>query len=82
MMSVEQCRGARGMLGWSQAKLADQASVSLSTVRDFEKGRHLPHRRNMLTLIDVMEGAGIEFIPRNGGGDGVRFRHPRDEIAL
>lgn len=78
MMSVEQCRGARGMLGWSQAKLAGQANVSLSTVRDFEKGRHRPHRRNMLTLIDVMEGAGIEFISEDGGADGVRFNRPRD----
>ncbi|MEP5623114.1 MAG: helix-turn-helix domain-containing protein [Hyphomicrobiales bacterium] len=77
-MSVEQCRGARGMLGWSQAKLADHANVSLSTVRDFEKGRHLPHRRNMLTLINVMEGAGIEFLPENGEGDGVRYNRPRE----
>lgn len=77
MMSVEQCRGARGMLGWSQAKLADMASISLSTVRDFEKGRHIPHRRNMTILVDVIEGAGIELIAKGVSGDGVRFKHPR-----
>ncbi|MFK8034901.1 MAG: multiprotein-bridging factor 1 family protein [Hyphomicrobiales bacterium] len=73
MITAEQCRGARGMLDWSQARLAKEAGVSLSTVRDFEKGRHLPQPRNMLTLVEVMEAAGITFT-RGGDNIGLVFK--------
>ena len=33
-----QSRGARGMIGWNQAQLADAAKVSRMTVMDFERG--------------------------------------------
>jgi DNA-binding transcriptional regulator YiaG len=38
MMSPEQCRAARGWLGWSQSELAGKAGVGLSTVKAFERG--------------------------------------------
>jgi len=41
-MSPEQSRAARAWLDWSQDDLASAARVSLSTVRDFEKGRRVP----------------------------------------
>ena len=47
MLTAEQSRAARGWLGWSQSELASRASVSLSAVRDFEKGRHVPIRNNL-----------------------------------
>ena len=54
---------------------AELAKVSTSTVVRFERGEELKqstidHFRN------VFEHAGIEFIPENGGGVGVRFRKP------
>ncbi|WP_280953094.1 helix-turn-helix transcriptional regulator [Mesorhizobium sp. WSM3864] len=72
-ISVEQCRGARAMLGWSQAELADAAGVSRATVVDFERGLRVPHRNNLIAIREAFEAAGIEFIPENGSGAGLRL---------
>ncbi|MGF7211589.1 ribosome-binding protein aMBF1 (putative translation factor) [Skermanella aerolata] len=56
MITPEQCRAARGWLDWSQEDLAKKASVSLSTVRDFEKGRRTPIANN----IDAMRRAFLD----------------------
>ncbi|WP_315855070.1 helix-turn-helix transcriptional regulator [Chenggangzhangella methanolivorans] len=42
VISMEQCRAARALLDWTQEELANAANLSLSTVRDFEKGRRTP----------------------------------------
>ncbi len=47
-MSPEQSRAARAWLDWSQEELAAKASVSLSTVRDFEKARRVPIANNLM----------------------------------
>lgn len=60
-MTPEQCRAARGWLALSQQKLADQASVSLSTVKDFEAGRRTPIGNNLAAMVSALEGAGIAF---------------------
>lgn len=76
MISVEQCRAARAMLGWSQGDLADAATVSRTTVVDFERGVRIPHRNNLAAIRRAFEVAGIEFIPENGGGAGLRLKKP------
>ena len=75
-------RAARGLLDWSQTDLAEKAGVSLSTVRDFETGKRTPIGNNIAAMQKAMENAGVEFIPENGGGAGVRLRKrmtPPDE---
>jgi len=74
LISAEQCRGARGMLGWSQDQLADAASLSRATIADFERGERTPTMNNLVALRAAFEAAGLEFIPENGGGAGLRFR--------
>ncbi len=59
MISPEQSRAARGWLDWSQDELAKHANVSLSTVRDFEKGRRMPIPNNLEALRHALERAGI-----------------------
>ncbi|MDF1631417.1 helix-turn-helix domain-containing protein [Mycoplana sp. MJR14] len=71
---MEQCRGARAMLGWSQTELAKAASVSRQTIADFERGAHIPISNNLASIVAAFEKAGIEFILENGGGAGVRFK--------
>jgi ribosome-binding protein aMBF1 (putative translation factor) len=61
-MSPEQSRAARGWLGWSQADLAAKAHVSLSTVRDFEKGRHTPIANNIAAMRHAIEAAGVQLV--------------------
>lgn len=72
-ISPAQCRAARGLLEWSQDELAKAAGVGLSTVRDFEKGRRQPIANNMAAIRSALEKAGLDFIPENGGGAGVRL---------
>ena len=61
-MSPEQSRAARAWLDWSQDELAAKASVSLSTVRDFEKGRRVPIANNLTAMRAALEKAGISFV--------------------
>jgi predicted transcriptional regulator len=61
-MSPEQSRAARGWLGWSQTELARRASVSLSTVRDFETGTRTPIANNIAAMRRAIEEAGIQLV--------------------
>lgn len=63
-MTPEQCRAARGWLAWSQEELAQAGRVSLSTVRDFEKGRRTPIANNLAALQAAMEAEGMTFTER------------------
>ena len=60
-MSPEQSRAARAWLDWSQDYLAKEAGVSLSTVRDFEKGRRVPIPATLTAMRAVLESAGVGF---------------------
>src|SRR3979409_940487 len=78
LITIEQLRAARGLLGWSQSQLAARAGLSLPTVKRVEAGtgpRVSDEARAKLQR--ALEAAGIEFIDENGGGSGVRFRKPR-----
>ena len=61
-MTREQCRAARGWLDWGHKELAAAASVSLSTVRDFEKGRRVPIGATLAAMRKALEGRGIGFV--------------------
>ncbi|HLG83179.1 MAG TPA: helix-turn-helix transcriptional regulator [Bradyrhizobium sp.] len=76
MISVEQIRAARGLLGWSQTQLAEAAGRSLPTIkrleRDDKRGPNVSDEVK-LAVQNALERAGVEFIPENGGGVGVRL---------
>jgi transcriptional regulator with XRE-family HTH domain len=72
-ITPDQCRGARGLLDMTQSDLATRSGVSLGTVINFESGERQPIRAIMEAIRKALEDAGIEFIPENGGGLGVRF---------
>jgi ribosome-binding protein aMBF1 (putative translation factor) len=74
-MTPEQCRAARGWLAWSQDDLASAARVSLSTVRDFEKGRHVPIANNRAAMRAALEAQGIVFVD-GGGAYGITYTKP------
>lgn len=67
----EQCRAARGLLNWTQARLAALAGVSRSTIKDFECNRHALHRSTEEQLIEAFERGGIRLLYQDGGGPGV-----------
>ena len=76
-LSPRLCRAARSMLGWQQEDLASAASVSKSTIGAFETRQEDARLmgQNNRALIEAFEKAGLCFIPENGGGAGVRWRH-------
>ena len=71
-LTPEQSRAARGWLDWSQEELAAKASVSTSTVRDFEKGRRIPIGNNLTAIQAALESSGISFV----GASGISFAKP------
>jgi transcriptional regulator with XRE-family HTH domain len=73
-MTPAQCRAARALIGMEQAQLASAASVARSTVVDFERGTRTPRDASLAAIRAALEAAGVEFIPENGGGHGVRLR--------
>ena len=73
MIDPPQCRAARGLLSWSQGDLVTHSGLSAVTIRAFERGGPMrDSNRNLLRM--TFERAGVEFIPENGGGAGVRLR--------
>ncbi len=73
-LSAQQCRMARAALDWTTLQLADAAQVGVTTVIRFEGGQTAPNRATLAALRRSLEDAGVEFIPENGGGVGVRLR--------
>jgi transcriptional regulator with XRE-family HTH domain len=73
-ISPAQCRGARGLLGWSQSELSEASKTATKTIADFERGVRKPYPRTLEDVRSAIENAGVEFIDENGGGPGVRLR--------
>jgi transcriptional regulator with XRE-family HTH domain len=76
MLTSAQCRAARGRLEWTQDARAERAGVSRSTVRDFEGGRHEPHRATQCQVAAALEAAGVLFVVGGEAGPGVQLRAP------
>jgi transcriptional regulator with XRE-family HTH domain len=72
MILASQVRAARGLLDWSQIRLADAASVGQSTVRNFEAGRSTPTANNLEAIRSALERGGAEFT--NDDAPGVKIR--------
>ena len=69
---------ARVALGWGVRELADIAQVSTQTITRLERGDHLK-RTTIEAICRAFVEGGIEFIPENGGGPGVRLSRRSSE---
>lgn len=58
----------------SQDQLADASGVAKRTIASFENEERQPYQRTIEALQAALEAAGVEFIPENGGGAGVRLK--------
>ncbi|MFG1222160.1 helix-turn-helix domain-containing protein [Xanthobacter wiegelii] len=79
MITSAQCRAARALIDWSQQQLADAAKVGVVTIRQFEGGASAPRNATLTVIRAALEAAGVEFIPENGGGAGVRMRERKGD---
>lgn len=75
MTTPEQLRAARAMIGLSQAEVAARVGQSTMTIRRAEtSGGPIVAEATVEAIRAALEAAGVEFIPENGGGAGVRLR--------
>jgi transcriptional regulator with XRE-family HTH domain len=71
MIDPPMCRAARGLLNWSQQRLADEAHVGVSTVKKFESGKSTLMANNLSAICDTFERAGVVLLSEKEGGPGV-----------
>lgn len=83
MITSQQMRAARALLGIDQKRLAELADLSLPTIQRMEAsdGQVRGVVATLVKVIKAFEGAGIELIgenaPSSGTGRGVRLAEAR-----
>ena len=77
-VSGRQIRAARGLLRWSADELAKASKLGRVTISRAESVDDRPPitEANQDAICRALEAAGVQFIPENGGGAGVRMREP------
>ena len=84
MITAQQMRAARAMLGIDQRQLADLAGVSVPTIQRMESSASQVRGviDTLVKVVDALERAGIELLGENtastGAGRGVRLREPAE----
>ncbi len=75
-VSIRQVKAARSLLDWSQSDLAAASGVSEPTIKRLEAQDDLLGGRSDTAdkIVSALQEGGVEFIPENGGGAGVRLR--------
>jgi len=77
VINPEQCRAARAWLDWKQEDLSREAGISMSTVREFEKGRRKPMANNAKAMTAAIERAGLRLtFSSTGVPKGVEKKDP------
>lgn len=69
----EQIRAARALIDWTREDLAKASGVTIRTLARIENSQTVPRLATLQALTAALETAGIEFIPENGSGPGVRL---------
>ncbi|ARC87900.1 helix-turn-helix domain-containing protein [Rhodovulum sp. MB263] len=65
---------ARAALRLGVREVAELSGVSTMTISRFENGQSGGQAETLRKLQSAFEAAGVEFIPENGGGPGVRLK--------
>lgn len=77
MLTSEQIRAARALLGWKQEDLARKAKVGLATIQRLERGTGplMAHVSTAVKIENCFKKSGIIFIESDiQGGHGVRLK--------
>jgi ribosome-binding protein aMBF1 (putative translation factor) len=62
MITGEQVKAARALLGWSIKHLSDEAALAVKTLEAFEEGRVHLVKMHKAVLQEVLEIAGVRFV--------------------
>jgi transcriptional regulator with XRE-family HTH domain len=74
VITGDQLRMARAALKLGVRQVAELAKVAPMTISRLENGQSSGQGETLARIRAALEAAGIEFIPENGGGPGVRLR--------
>lgn len=77
MITSEQVKAARSILGWSQGELAERAKLSIQTIKRMESipGELRGDPENVDTVERILVSSGILLIHADAkGGPGVRLK--------
>lgn len=66
MITIEQCRAARGLLGWTQQDLAEASGLSKTAINNFEKNHSDIKVESLRAIRMAFESADIEFMEYEG----------------
>lgn len=85
IVTLEQIRAARAMLGLKQQELAQKAGISTGTLNNIERGAQTDPKMSTIKAIQkALEAEGIEFTESETGALGIRRKpprtHPNNEI--
>jgi transcriptional regulator with XRE-family HTH domain len=69
-----QLRAARSLVSWKREDLAEACGITERNLARIEAGEIKPRPKTVAAIRAALEAAGVEFIPENGGGAGVRLR--------
>ncbi len=75
-LTSAQIRAARALIRWTAEDLAENSTVSVTTIRRAEltESQTVMTRVNDRVIRRTLEEAGVEFIDENGGGPGVQLK--------
>jgi len=62
MITREQIKAARKLLGWSQMTLALESGLATTTIGSIETGRKSASETTFSIIRDTFEKAGVEFL--------------------
>jgi len=80
-MTPAQCRADRGLLDWTQVKLAKAAGIGASIVTSFERSGRAVAAGAVHTMRHALEAAGVEFLDGEEPGVQLRKGGPRGDPA-
>ncbi len=76
VITKEMAKAARALAGVTVEQLTENTPVNPNTLRSFESGRTKTlSATNQDALTKALGALGVDFIPENGGGAGVRLRN-------
>ncbi len=78
MITIEQIKAARALLGWGQVELAKAAGISLPALGNLERGAVTPRLKTIQAIQGILEDSGVEFIE----GPGVRRQRETLKIMM
>ena len=81
MVSSSQIKAARAMLGWSAIELANRSGVGSASIKRYEVQDGVPvaNTKNLMSIRNALEEAGIEFTGDPLVNPGVTLRINRDD---